>query len=361
MAMGSAVKRVPVANAPSRLDALYEFRLATLDDVDAIMAFYRAEWGATHILACDRDYFLYQHAVGERVNFMLAIHRASGEVHAAEGFIQYSRDLCDVGAVMWKVGSKCRTPMLGVEVVRRLKQATGCRVYLGPGANPKTAVPLHQRVLGHAVGRLEHFYLLDDRADFRVAVVDRMPSFDNVLGSGFTLTPVAEFEDVERRFDFSAWIDRRPYKDGWYVRRRYFAHTIYRYRVFFADDQEGHCRALLVAREIARDGATVLRIVDLVGDTAVLAGLGQAFNALLRRGGYEYLDLYAKGLDHAAMSAAGFTCKQDGDPNVIPNYFEPFVQRNVDIWYSLSDPDALLFKADGDQDRPNSRDAGTAQ
>ena len=41
---------------------------------------------------------------------------------------------------------------------------------------------------------------------------------------------------------------------------------------------------------------------------------------------------------------------------VIPNYFEPFVQKNIAINY-FTDSQALenlrIYKADGDQDRPN--------
>ena len=42
---------------------------------------------------------------------------------------------------------------------------------------------------------------------------------------------------------------------------------------------------------------------------------------------------------------------------VIPNYFEPFEQKNIDIKFAYktaqSLPPVRLFKADGDQDRPS--------
>ena len=339
----------------SLIDDRYEFRLATLADVDAIMAFYGREWSSSHLLATDRDYFCYQHAMGDRVNFMLAIERASGDIHAAEGFIQYSRRLCDIGAVMWKVGQLCRTPLLGVELVRRLKQATACRVYLGPGANPKTSVPLHSRALGHHVGRLDHFYMLSDRRHFDIARIVRRPG--HVAPSGdarVRMRPVSEFTEIARTFDFDRWFSRKPFKDAWYVERRYFDNPIYRYRVFALQDA-AMTSALLVTRETEANGARVLRIVDVIGDVRLVGGVGDDLSALLEREGFEYADFYCKGIDRDRLAAAGFACRDGNDPNVIPNYFEPFVQSNVDIWYSLSDDDAVLFKADGDQDRPNAR------
>jgi len=42
---------------------------------------------------------------------------------------------------------------------------------------------------------------------------------------------------------------------------------------------------------------------------------------------------------------------------IIPNYFEPFKRINIDLNYAYKDlkkdSPVRLFKADGDQDRPN--------
>jgi hypothetical protein len=339
-----------------KVEKLHEFRLATVDDIDAIMAFYKAEWSDTHILANDRDFFCYQHAVGDRVNFLLAINRETGAIEGAEGFIQYSEKLCDVGAVMWKTSASCKVPFLGVEVVRRLKEAKGCRVYLGPGANPRTAVPLHGKMLKHNVGKLEHFYMLSDLPDYKIAVVkDKKFAPCNTEQSGFTLQQVAAIEELDGKFPYEAWFDRKPFKDRWYVNRRYFTYPIYSYRCFAVTDSNGKVPAVLFAREVSQNGATVLRIVDIIGDTGCISQLQQELAALIDKNGYEYIDIYCKGIGSNALRQGGFLHKDAQDPNILPNYFEPFLQQNVDIWYSLSDDDAVLFKADGDQDRPNRR------
>ena len=114
-------------------------------------------------------------------------------------------------------------------------------------------------------------------------------------------------------------------------------------------------RALLIGREVEHAGARVFRIVDLIGDSSVLGHLESELRRLIEDLGYEYIDFYAYGMDKQVMTASGLQRKTPDDPNIIPNYFEPYVAQNVDIWYSLSHPDAVIFKADGDQDRPNSR------
>lgn len=55
------------------------------------------------------------------------------------------------------------------------------------------------------------------------------------------------------------------------------------------------------------------------------------------------------------MELSGFNLRSLEDENIIPTYFEPFVQKNIDIWFQSSEKGLCIFKADGDQDRPNYR------
>ena len=58
------------------------------------------------------------------------------------------------------------------------------------------------------------------------------------------------------------------------------------------------------------------------------------------------------GIEDKILKAAGFTKREEKDCNIIPNYFEPFDQKNVDIWVRYKDKNTVFCKADGDQDRP---------
>ena len=51
---------------------------------------------------------------------------------------------------------------------------------------------------------------------------------------------------------------------------------------------------------------------------------------------------------------AGFTERVEGDGCIIPNYLTPPVHENTEYYYFTNKPESfVLFKADGDQDRPN--------
>jgi hypothetical protein len=321
------------------------------------MSFIGREWKPDHILAIDREFFCYQHQVDDKINFLVAVNRETGSIDGLEGFIQYSEELLDISAVMWSVGKHVRIPYLGVRVVNELKSQTGCRVYCGVGVNPKTAIPLHEKIMKHHVGKMEHYYRLSNAvSSFKIADIKERTTLPVRTSSAFMLQKLDNFKDAAARFDFGKYSWRRPFKDGWYVKKRYFEHPIYRYQIWGVVDTYGNTVGLLVGREIEQYSAKVLRIIDYIGDVAPLGGIGFSIERLIDDGAYEYADLYCCGLNRELLERAGFVYRGPDDENIIPNYFEPYVLKNIDIHYATTHEDSVLFKGDADQDRPNRRE-----
>ena len=53
------------------------------------------------------------------------------------------------------------------------------------------------------------------------------------------------------------------------------------------------------------------------------------------------------------MNHIGFIQRNDDDLNIIPQYFEPLVQQNIERWFETNDNNMIIFKGDGDGDRPS--------
>ena len=67
-----------------------------------------------------------------------------------------------------------------------------------------------------------------------------------------------------------------------------------------------------------------------------------------------YMDCYNAGIPAEVWQAAGFTERLEGDGSVIPNYLTPPLLENTEYYYFTNKPENfVLFKTDGDQDRPN--------
>ena len=72
---------------------------------------------------------------------------------------------------------------------------------------------------------------------------------------------------------------------------------------------------------------------------------------------FEYIDFMCFGFDGEFLKNAGFQkINIDNNNLIIPNYFSPFIRKNIKINFFADTKhiDQLrIFKADGDQDRPS--------
>ncbi|MEY8338969.1 hypothetical protein AALB16_13270 [Lachnospiraceae bacterium 62-35] len=335
------------------------FRFATKRDTDLIMAFLKKEWGENHILANNKEFFLWQYgndAYGdtESLNVFLMTDRGDN-ILGINGFIPYSnnRDNLYVSSAITKVKSDIGIPLIGVELIKRYKKAVGAKAYYSSGTNLKTMIPLAKRYFGYSTGIMQQFYILNkEKSVFHVAKVLEKKR-NNFLTHNLTLKSVL-FSDLERKFDFQTTYENQGYKSADFIRHRYFEHPIYRYQVWAIEKPESErYQGVVIGREIVVNHTKILRIVDYLGNIMNLGKLGQALEELMHFQGYEYIDLVAGSLPEEIMRDSGFLLLNRDGSNIIPMYFEPFVQENVEIWYQKSDENIVIFKADGDQDRPN--------
>ena len=148
-----------------------------------------------------------------------------------------------------------------------------------------------------------------------------------------------------------------PMKSNQFIVERYFEHPTYRYKVFALKDAD-ELLSLSIVRPIKQGDAVVLRFVDYVGTNESLTALYPHLLNLLKQYGAEYIDLYSYGIPLHLLEEAGFQDRSVLEGVVVPNYFEPFVQQNVDMncAYKLFTDELApvrIFKGDSDQDRPN--------
>ncbi len=336
----------------SPFDKKYEIRFAKYEEIEEIMRFIEDHWKKGHILARNRDFFEYEMVVDGKVNFVIAKDKETGMIHGMHGFLMASKnmDKFDTWGSIWKVIPGAMG-LLGLEIVKRLKRYTNTRAFLSIGANPQTTVPIIRKIERFDdVGKMQHFYCLANRSDYCVAKVGHFEPFVENRDYQVQVIPFKNFRELNRLYDFSCSADAFPYKDAWYISHRYFEHPVYTYQVYGLSEGE-KVQALLFCREQEYGGVKVLRIVDYMGRPQLFGGISAFLKAGLEK--YEYIDFYCYGFDTSYVRQAGMIELQDGDTNIIPNYFAPYVAENIDIWVGTPHGKAVFFKADGDQDRPN--------
>ena len=343
----------------NKFDERYEIRLAEKEDIDSIMQFINDHWKEGHIMSRSRELFEYEYVDGEDVNFVLAIDRSTHSIEGIFGFLRCSHtnefDKRHIWGSIWKVNTERENmPLLGIELAKRVCPMTESSQQIGNGANPNTTVPLRKLFFKEKTVKMIQYYFLNHRMEqYHIAVIqDKWEPKIKTASANIRLQQFYTIEEVKAHFNIEK-LDAIPYKDNWYLGKRYFQHPWYTYRVYGLAKESGRTEALMVTREIECKGSRILRIVDYMGNQKLFSELGSLFFEWTSQSEYEYIDFYVYGFDEQAVYDAGFRKRDTEDRNIIPNYFEPFLQENVDIWAHYKKEGTTFFKADGDQDRPN--------
>lgn len=332
----------------------YEIRLAKKEDIPMIMEYIDEDWRKGHILATNRELFEYELLEEDgTVNMALAINVSQNRIDGCLGFLKTARGTksFDSWGVMWKAREGCGH-LLGVKLAEYVKKIPGNRYYMGFGLNPKTAVKSHKIFLRHYVGKMKHWYYLAEKEAYTLAIVNHKEKRIHNRNECYQIA-LLDLQTFSNDFDKILITDEMvPNKNKQYYIHRFFCHPIYSYQIYGVY-KESELTAFFVFREDTHNERVAIRIVDYYGEESHICAIENIIPDLFSRTEVEYVDFYTYGFSDKSLEEAGFSLLVENDTNVIPNYFGPFVQENIDIWVSSPVENTKFVKGDGDQDRPN--------
>ena len=337
--------------------ALVEIHRCRANEADELMQFVDEHWQRGHVLATHRPLLDWQHrtASGD-YDYLLATE--GDRLLGVLGYIATSRfDSALLGRevvwlALWKVRADCQHPALGVRLLRHLEHAHPGATLAVNGIN--LSHPPMYRALGYRVVELAQHVLVNP--DMAQTLIEGASTLHHgaPAGASTTLTEISDAELSLMPVD-SLSGPAQPAKTPTYFRERFLRHPFYGYRVYrLASASAG--LGLLALRVAEHEGRRAVRIVDFAGDLALLGSCGIGVHRIVAALGAEYADLWSSGVDGALLAASGFAPVIVDGPVKVPNYFEPFVTGNARIACAIRDPSGApwrVFRADGDQDRPN--------
>ena len=335
-------------------DIRYEFKYADVSDIDRIMMFINDNWKSGHILSKNRELFEYEFLKesGE-VNFLLAVDKEKETIEGVIGFLEtaYHQDATDIWTSIWKV-KEGNMLFLGVELQRRLESKKGIRYVMGIGDNPATSARILKKKFGRNIIKMKHYYILSDCEQFYIAKVLHRDKAYNIRNTNKDFFEISSIEQLTEMINFNNYYDVVPQKNSLYYEKRFFKHPIYNYKIFAIRDNDD-VGAFFVVREQKCNDRKILRVVDYFGEEKLIEDMGIWLKKKIDIENYEYADFLCYGFDHTFFINGGFSLLKEDDDNIIPDYFSPFEQRNVDILCDYPNVNIRICKADGDQDRPN--------
>lgn len=331
-----------------------------LCEYDKLLKFIKYSWKENHAFVKSRELLDFQHLDREReiYHFIVAENQITGDFDALVGYIplsQFDKSLEENGDY-WGAIWKRRDDIVNDEI-KGMGFFVWDRMFRLPHFQSHGAISMSNdaRMMYKArrlpINIMKQYYILnEDVKEFHIA--------GNILNSSI-VKPAFETETCELR-----WVDLneikeneikpvyRPFKSLQFFINRYQKHPIYHYG-FLGLYKGRELKAILAVREIIVNNTKVLRIVDVLGEPQ--GNIYKSSQKLMKDNGYEYLDILNYGIDEKLFDSMGFTkLDLNNDLPIIPNYFEPFVQKNIkfEISYKAKFP-YVAFKGDADQDRPN--------
>lgn len=324
-------------------------RFANLSDVDTIMGFIDAYWRKGHIMGNNKEFFLYQHNMLDELAYVIN-ELEDGSINAVLGYIPYGKENRDIMLALWKV-QHSSDPMLGIRMLQYLIEKSDARIVSCPGINKKTRGIYEY--MGYYTGKMKQWYRLRKQDNYQIARIENsfIPTVEK--NDECKLIRIDTFEELREKFDFGRRKREEfvPYKEEWYLEKRYYKHPVYKYDVYGVEYQ-GEVKLVIVTRKIECNNSQVIRVIDCIGDFNQIVYITYELDRLLDENHAEYIDFLEAGLSDSALMQAGWLNVAETE-NVIPEYFSPYECKNVDIFYFSTQENIVLFKGDGDQDRPN--------
>lgn len=332
---------------------------ATIQDTKRIMDFLGEYWKKDHILSKNKELFLYEFQEENRLNFAIAKDE-DGTILGLFGFIKYnSLVVSDLAGSLWKVRDDCKIPILGLKLREFTIKNIPHRFFAAPGAGIKTK-PIYQIIKMDWNKMMQYFVPNDTMKEYHILKLnDSLKKYSinkKVENKNIKISKIVDIDEL-KDFDFNKYKNIVPFKDFQYIKKRFIGYPIYSYDIYKVE-KENEIMNIFICRTVKYNSSKVYRIVDFYGDEDYMKNITNFLYRFIVTNGYEYYDFVCHGFDENKLLNAGFNKLDFESEIIVPNFFEPFVQKNVPV-YCVSDKIEdieMIFrqcKADGDQDRPN--------
>lgn len=332
---------------------MHEIRFCRNDELILLQDFLAKYWSKNHVLVSSSKLLLWQHfnAEDKTINFVVAFNKKKKEFDAILGFIpsgQFDENLrkTDIWLAIWKVKEEFASTGIGLQVLMFLTNKYKPSS-IGISGASEDAMKIY-RAFGYKTGLLRHFYIKNDSLDnYKIAKFDKFKNFNLPSNPSLKIKKISaeEFLNANISYQYS------PLKTKKYFINRYLKNPFYEY-IFNSIQINKKIVSVFIARKIIVNNNSCFRIVDWIGEFQ--KNMNFQFQDFLEINNAEYIDLMCKTPNDEEIIEMGFI-EKNLNVEVIPNFFEPFLKKNIDILYAYKakHQNYAFFKADSDQDRPN--------
>tara|TARA_Y100000994_G_scaffold245058_1_gene246025 strand:+ start:259 stop:1305 length:1047 start_codon:yes stop_codon:yes gene_type:complete len=342
----------------------YEIEFLREFDYSKVSRFINNEWKEGHILSKSKDLFDWQY-LNENKTYNFIVVKKDNEVLGILGFIpsnRYDKSLIKENIIwlaLWKISEKIQIKGIGLKMISFL-QKNVAHVGIGVNGIIKIHKPMY-RALGYQSNNLNHYYSVNKNYEPQLISAPKKynhPSL-NEKGLKWILLNKNDLENFKEKFSYKIRTNSEIKKTPHYFLNRYIKHPYYNYQLYLIPSPNQKEAAIITIRIDKRNSSKVLRIIDFFGNIEILNYAGFGLKKIVDKFCVEYIDFWSYGIPDKVMKNFGFKIVDPQQNIIVPNYFEPFENKNVEILFAYKNikklkSEFIICKGDGDQDRPNS-------
>ena len=332
----------------------YNISIAKEFELTNVRKFIKKHWNKKHILAKNIDLINEFYGNKKKLNFFIA--KNNNKIIGILGFIpsyKFSKHKNCKDCTVWIALLKAldKYPGLGIKLVLKLIK-TFNKNYIAVNGINENSEKLY-KLLGFKIGTLRHFYKTNENINKFYLVKKNQKNKFNSKEKKFKNNKLIIINSSNINFLKDLKYNDKN-KD--YILNKYIKNRFYEYFVI-ANYSKKKILSLLVFRICNYKNNKSIRIVDFLGNFNKSEILINYLNKLMLRINAEYIDFYQTGISKNSIIKNKFIENLYNDQIIIPNYYEPFLRKNIKIKYGILKNKNInkfkIFKADGDQERPN--------
>ena len=332
---------------------MYNLRFCELDEEKMLQILIGKGW-KEHIFTHHSSLLRWQfyNEIERRFNILVAHDTVNDSIVGMLGYIpvaHFDKNLADYKEYWlshWYVDKdSCNDPTIGLGLLSKLTEYLEANSICGIGISD-VAFGIY-KAMRFETGIMNHYFIPNiNRKDYKILKNFKGNVTSSTVSSRLTFKRINNVRELGY-----LKITLSPMKSIDYVINRYLNHPYYKYGLN-ALSFKNELLMIMVTRKIRVGELNCIRIVDILGDYSSAENIFSLISDFLSLESSEYIDCLNHGLPKEFFTTLGFE-KKSGNL-VIPDFFEPFVAKNVDYRFALKtkNKNFCIFKADSDRDRP---------
>ncbi len=339
---------------------IYTLKVCKEDDVSLLINFIKNYWNKDHAFVKSKELLRFQHynPLKKEYNFILGVNNQTKEIDGIVGLIplsQYDPELekyNETWGGIWKVRTDVKNDEIGILGLLLFEEFHKYNSRGGIGMS--TIATMFYKLMKYKICILDQYYILNNECnEFKIASIplSQKTAAIPLKKERHIIKDIDDISTVqEGSIDAGYW----PRKSLTYLENRFQKHPIYTYQFWGIYDKDLKLKTILVIRAIEINNSKAIRIVDVFGSLSGIGSIKKGLIELLKKESAEYVDILNFGISPEIFAELGFEHLDVNGEIIIPNYFEPFMRKNIVINCGYKAPyNYVMFKGDSDQDRPS--------